>query len=301
MNSLALWALAIILGFLPRGPAVVSRSRVFDVRAGGETYRIWIAQPRNPNARGSPNTMIKRKPIAVYLLDGNWDFDELVGATRTMQWSTTPPLLIVGIGSPTDNLEKITDRRGYDLTPPSRVVSWEMKGVQTGGAEHLLSFIQHKLKPFVVSNYGVDPAHSMIVGHSLGGNLVLYTLAAHPSMFDMYLATSPSLWYGGRQTIGLLSKALAGRQIPPKARIYIAVGSLEGTNWTHIPQNAWVKAVKADRGTMESSVLDVRSLFTRYRTELPDQDAQVIPGANHHTVQGIAYSRGFPYLLHWAR
>lgn len=301
MKSLVCCVLGLVLGFLPRGPAVISRSRVFDVRSGRETYRIWIAQPRNPNARGSPDTMIKRKPIAVYVLDGNWDFDEAVGATRTMQWSTTPPLLIVGIGSPTDSLEKITDRRGYDLTPPSRVVSWEMKGVRTGGAEHLLSFIQHQLKPFVAAHYGVDPSHSMIVGHSLGGNLVLYALAAHPGMFDMYLATSPSLWYGGRQTIGLLSKALVGRRIPLKDRIYVAVGSLEGTNWTHIPQKAWEKAVKADGGTMESGVLDVRSIFRRYPTELLHQHVQIVSGANHHTVQGIAYSRGFPYLLAWAR
>lgn len=83
-------------------------------------------------------------------------------------------------------------RRNYDLTPPS-----ETSPEGCGGAEHLLDFIEHNLKPFVRETIlpGCTIGREALYGHSFGGLFTLYTLFTRQHLFQCFIASSPSIYW----------------------------------------------------------------------------------------------------------
>ncbi|WP_159884176.1 alpha/beta hydrolase-fold protein [Paenibacillus puerhi] len=61
-----------------------------------------------------------------------------------------------------------------------------------GGAEEFIEFIESELKPLIQSEFFVDRSHQTLIGHSLGGLLVLDVLFSRTSAFQTYIAGSPS-------------------------------------------------------------------------------------------------------------
>ena len=103
------------------------------------------------------------------------------------------PLILVGIPN--------TERR-RDLTGPTSVRSDRKVANVVGGAPLYRAFIKDELIPEINRRYRTTSSRG-IIGDSLAAYFIVETFMLDPSMFDTYLAMSPSLWWNA----AALSKA----------------------------------------------------------------------------------------------
>lgn len=122
----------------------------------------------------------------LYVLDGDAYFASLV--TMIQQLSVHngntifPQMVIVGVPN-------LPGKRNRDLTPSPSTMD-----PASGGGEAFTTFLEKELIPYVDEHYATAPYRTLI-GHSLGGLMVLNTLLRHPSLFNAYVALDPSMSY----------------------------------------------------------------------------------------------------------
>jgi predicted alpha/beta superfamily hydrolase len=99
----------------------------------------------------------------------------------------------------------------------------------SGGGERFYRFIKTELQPYITRTYRTDTLNNVIMGHSLAGYFVLYSLLKDMQgdhAFDHYVAASPSLWYDNfyiAEQFKTLKVSLETR----KRRVYLSSGELE--------------------------------------------------------------------------
>ncbi|MBZ0286539.1 MAG: hypothetical protein K8I30_02915, partial [Anaerolineae bacterium] len=137
----------------------------------GLEYQIFVALPED-YATISSDTRYS----VVYLLDANFYFGAITEFIRVENLlEELPKLIVVGIGYPEVPLEmRVTD---MERNP-----------------DRFLEFIADELIPFIDERYrtAATSGERTIMGHSLGGQFVLYTLFNRPELFSRYVAASPS-------------------------------------------------------------------------------------------------------------
>jgi predicted alpha/beta superfamily hydrolase len=149
-----------------------------------EKRPVWIYSP-------SYDTTYFTRPQypVLYLLDADAYFSSLV--TMVQQLSVIngntilPEMIIVGIPN-------LPGKRIHDLTPTFSTID-----ANFGGGESFISFLEKELIPYVDEHYATAPYRTLI-GHSLGGLLVVNTLLKHPKLFSAYVALDPSIFYAQR-------------------------------------------------------------------------------------------------------
>lgn len=155
--------------------------------ADGRRHRLFIAVPR-----AAPPPEGHR---ILYMLDGNAAFDvltpELLG--------TVPGMVLVGVGYDTE-LRFSVEERALDYTPPMPGAGPTedplRPGRLTGGAEAFLARLIGPLRLAAEEGLAIDPARRALWGHSFGGLFALFSLFSAPDAFRLYVAISPSLWWG---------------------------------------------------------------------------------------------------------
>jgi len=165
--------------------ATVPRARQYDLksRINGETYRVFVSTP----FKAEPG---KRYPV-LYVIDGNWYFAPAsINATESSY--EVGPVIVVGIGFPTDDNDQVHKRRSFELTPWSTPSS---KPGQNGGGEVYLRILEEEIRPFINAHYAVDPTKQILYGKSLGGLMVLHQMFTHPESYAAYISASPSIWF----------------------------------------------------------------------------------------------------------
>ncbi|WP_313300265.1 alpha/beta hydrolase-fold protein [Diaphorobacter sp.] len=200
-------------------PAVqLPGSHQIDLRhpASANVWRIFVHVPEQAAPPGG-------YPV-LYTLDGNATFflaAQLARNTANRPAHLRPdPLLVVGIGNPSDDSMDQNARR-RDYTPPPAAPD-----ASTGGADILLDFIATQLQPAVASQWRVDAQRQTLFGHSLGGLFTLYAMASRPGLFTRHAAASPSLWWNDRQVLEQVSTWL-DRDTRHRVIAQLRVGSLE--------------------------------------------------------------------------
>ena len=181
----------------------------------GRHYRVQVSVPEAPPPRAG-------YPV-IYVLDGNGWFGPAVDVARMREYEKLPPSIVVGIAPPNRDFFDVT--RSYDFTPPG-TSDPGFEGVELGGADKFLRFLDGVVKPWVASRYKVDPHRRILYGHSMGGLFALHALFKSPDSFDVYLSASPSLPYGKEAIL----KEVPGFESDPRRtqpRVLITVGSLE--------------------------------------------------------------------------
>lgn len=208
-------------------PVTVPRSAAFDLDGGAlGSYRVLVAWPAEPPPPGG-------YPV-IYHLDGNADFGTFTDSLRSQ--ALRPDLagldagIVVGLGYPGGEPIDFR-RRARDYTPavPPERLGARPNGEPwppTGGAADFLAFITGTLRPDIARRFPVDPGRQALFGHSFGGLFVLATLLAAPQTFRTYIASSPSLWWGGRILFDRLPD-LAARTAGLDLAVQISVGGLE--------------------------------------------------------------------------
>jgi predicted alpha/beta superfamily hydrolase len=196
----------------------VLRTEQFNLKS--ETGREFVIQVGFPHDIDPdlPVMVRGRKPVAIYVTDGDLMFGMVRDLTRMMQWGgDVPPCLVVGITYPSEQLDhpmSYLHPRDFDLTPTPNggfdvLPGQKMKG---GGGPAFQSFLEEKLIPLIHQRYDVDPDESVLVGHSFGG---LFTIGASTQSrggFRHYLAMSPSLWWDERLELKRFERERGGKR-----------------------------------------------------------------------------------------
>lgn len=198
-----------------------------DIRSAttGKTYRIFISKPMSePPAGGFP---------VIYVLDGNvlfYPVSMLVhGQSQRRDATGIVPAVVVGIGYPTQAmLDEVS--RAEDLTPPAPDLSntGDQRAPRQGGADRFLDFVEHELKPLIAKEVNIDLKQQALFGHSYGGLFALHALFTRPQAFQVYIASSPSIWWNKQFILEEQKRFSAQSSIDlGQSRLLLMVGDLE--------------------------------------------------------------------------
>ena len=176
-----------------------------------ENRKIWVYVPNQGSM--DPGRLNQRFPV-VYLLDGDGHFHSVTGLIQQLSQvngnTNVPEMIVVGIPN-TDRFRDLTptftDRMPFPGKPPG----------SAGGGEAFTAFIEKELMPHIDSLYPTAP-YKIMIGHSLGGLMVVNTLIHHPKLFNGYIAIDPSLWWHDQKLLKESATALrtndyAGRSL----------------------------------------------------------------------------------------
>lgn len=166
----------------------------------------------------------KRRYGVVYLHDGQnvfdgatsfipgqeWGADE--AADRLIRGRRTPPFIMVAVPNSSSRMSEYTSAR-----------DGRHGG---GGSAEYFRFLKEELKPFIDRTYRTmkDPAHTAVIGSSLGGLASLDLGLTHPGTFGLIGCVSPSV---GWADSAIVHRVLAGSKRP--LRIWLDIGTAEGT------------------------------------------------------------------------
>ncbi|MEZ5756924.1 MAG: alpha/beta hydrolase-fold protein [Emcibacteraceae bacterium] len=125
----------------------------------------------------------------LYLLDGDKYYQMAQGILDFLQDSSgkIPKVILVAIPNV---------YRNTDLTPVYQSDDPNARMVEnSGGADKFLDFIKTELKPFIEDRYSTS-GNDILFGHSLAGLFAAYSFLEEPNLFENYILSDPSLWYG---------------------------------------------------------------------------------------------------------
>jgi predicted alpha/beta superfamily hydrolase len=183
--------LAVSLEAQAREPVVIGetrhlRSKILDEE---RTYRVSL--PRGYAASGH------RYPVLL-LLDGQSHFTHVVGSVSYLaDQEELPKLIVVGLDSTV---------RVRDFTP----TDWPRAWAGGGGAGRFRAFLARELLPELERSLRTD-GFRILAGHSASGQFVLNCLEAEPTLFQAYIALSPSLDWDDRLPARGLERAFDGK------------------------------------------------------------------------------------------
>lgn len=132
--------------------------------------------------------------------------------------------IIIAIGYPCTGTV-FHARRGFDLTPSSANAS-----SREGGADQFLDFIVRTVRPAVKARFPyLSCSREALYGHSYGGLFALHTLFTRSDLFDFYIASSPSIWWGGKHILQEAKMFVARENLAGAAlsSLLLFVGSFE--------------------------------------------------------------------------
>lgn len=161
-------------------PIALGEQHLLNSAILGDTREINVWVP--------PGIAEGRAPGAVvYLIDGalDQDFKHIAGLGElcALSW-TCETAMIVGIQ---------TKDRQRELTPAATDRRFIAGFPLPGGAAVFRRFIAEEVRPFIEVRYPAAP-RTALMGESLAGLFVVDTLLEAPTLFDDYIAVSPSLW-----------------------------------------------------------------------------------------------------------
>ena len=253
-------------------PYVMPRSEVRPLRSdAGSDYLIYIAWPQQPPPpEGYP---------ILYLLDGSESF--AIAAeyqNRLGRYAGMAPGIVVGIGYPD------VSRRNFDYTPavPEGVQLVPGMG-PTGGAEPFLDFLANKVIPLVEAGHSVDANRRTLAGYSLGGLLTLQALFKRPDLFQTYVASSPSIWFGEKQILKMLpgfAERLDG--LPSRRRMLLSAGEYEQSPPPGMERDPSWRRI-ADISRHARMVDNARELSDDLQSAPMHVEFRVEPGETHAT------------------
>lgn len=163
-----------------------SHIRDLPTEGSGPGDQVLVALPWSYNDE-PPRTY----PV-VYLCDGFWDFPLVWGMySHLLTDKVVPEYILVGLGygGKSPDVEAL---RRVDLSPPGPGTTTDSLRGSTGPGDYLAR-LKHKIIPFIEMEYGVDPAHRVLIGCSIGGVFAISALFREPRLFNAIIALSPTV------------------------------------------------------------------------------------------------------------
>jgi len=261
-----------------------------DVLHEDRTLRIYL--PR------SYGWAVDRRYPVLYLLDAETDFVHTASSVDYL--ATTgeiPEMIVVGV----DSTVRIRDFTQTD---------WAEAWVGGGGAANFKGFLSKELLPRIDASYRTN-GFRVLSGHSAGGQFVLYCLTSDPSLFQAYVALSPSLDWDHNLPQRSLEKALASTD-SLKAFLYVAHSDDFGpalaaderlihTLETTAPRGfRWASGAFPEEShtsvTLLAEIDALRHLFSGYRLSQDVLDLGIAAAQEHFDEQSkvVGYPIGVP-------
>lgn len=173
----------------------------------GEDRGLWVSLPE-----GYEDSE-ERYPVLI-LLDGRSHVLHTAGTAQFLaREGLMPEVIVVGV----ENTERMRDMTTtHDEAAP----------FPTGGAGEFLSFLCDEATPWVDAEFRTRPVR-LLIGHSLGGLVVLHALRTRPEFFAGLVAISPSMQWDEQVEVARLEEWLAtGPQV--RCSLYITAANETG-------------------------------------------------------------------------
>lgn len=232
--------LALFLTAAALGQPVALRSSVLNE---DRTYRVQL-----PDSYAWAKD--RRYPV-LYVLDGQTHYQHTFGSVDYLAaQGEIPEMIVVAI----DSTVRIRDFTQSD---------WATAWVGGGGAANFKRFLSTELIPQIERAYRTD-GFRVLVGHSAGGQFVLYCLTSEPSLFHAYLAFSPSLDWDDNLPQKSLAKSFESTR-SLKAFLYVARSDDSGRALADYERLVETLKVKSPQG------------FRWYSAAYPDETHGSIP------------------------
>lgn len=209
--------LAFSQGKVENNTIVIGKTDSVNSSILGENRMIWVHVPDG----GAAN---KEHYPVVYVLDGNGHFSSVVGLIQQLSTGGNnycPKMIVVAILN-TDRTRDLTPTH-IDADPP---MMDSAAAKTTGGGENFIAFIEKELMPYIEAKYPTAP-YKMMIGHSLGGLMVMQTLIHHTQLFNSYICIDPSMWWDKQTLLKQAEKALAARKFEGKSLFLGIANTLE--------------------------------------------------------------------------
>jgi predicted alpha/beta superfamily hydrolase len=203
---------------------------------------------------GYDNFGNKKYPVA-YLLDGGWNFEGFIGIVHHLSEALgnklLPRMIVIGI---------LNTDRTRDLTPTSSEFGLDGKivGIKTGGGEKFTSFIKNELFPYIDSSYHTS-GFKILIGHSLGGLIVINTLVHNTDMFDAYVAIDPSMWWDNKKLLIQANEVMKQKKFEGKS-LFLGIANTMpvGMDTLHVQKDTSALT------THIRSIFQLRDLLQKY-------------------------------------
>nr|WP_233411136.1 alpha/beta hydrolase-fold protein [Rugamonas sp. CCM 8940] len=171
----------------------------------------------------------KRYPV-LFVVDANYSFPVVRNiAQRLNKHAGMEEVVVVGLSYAKGDGGVFSRRRDYTPTVPrNNDYRSDTPGRQAafGEAAAYGKFVSGEVFPFIASNYRVDMARKVFIGHSYGSLLGPQILLTEPRTFDHYILGSPSLWYDAGVMFDR-EKAYAATHKDLPASVFFGIGGLE--------------------------------------------------------------------------
>lgn len=150
----------------------------------------------------------RRYPV-VYMLDGGQaqDFPTYAALVRdSIRAGDMQPVIVIGVASQ-DRQNELTER----ATDRRIIAQWP----NHGQSDRFRRFLTDEVKPWVQGRYRTN-GDDVVLGESAAALFIVETFLEQPTLFDRYLAISPSLWWDrqalSKRAAGLLAAHPAGER-----------------------------------------------------------------------------------------
>lgn len=273
-NSLSFGQIAENVDAVSNQISIGVRDSIFSETLG-EDREIWVHVPRS--------SIYGFKYPVIYILDGEFHFESVVGIVRSNAISRLIPEMIVVAIPNTNRLRDLTTSHTGDDSNPS------------GGAENFTKFIEDELIPHIDANYPTTP-HRTLIGHSLGGLVVANTFINHSHLFENYLAIDPSLGWDNQKLLNQGRKILTDTDYGKKS-LYIAIANtINNGDETEMTFETALKDTT-------SNTLHLRSIYEF--AELANSNNQITsewnyyPAETHGTLPIVAEHHALRFFFSW--
>lgn len=124
----------------------------------------------------------------IYILDGGQaqDFPTYAAMIRqSARDGQMQPAIVVGVAS---------EDRQNELTERARDRQIQSRWPNHGQSDRFRQFLTEEVKPWVGARYRIN-SEDAVLGESAAALFIVETFLEQPTLFDRYLAISPSLWW----------------------------------------------------------------------------------------------------------
>lgn len=215
-----------------------------------------------------------QKLPVIYALDGGYGLAGPQGLLLS-NTSAMEPAFIVSVGY----LPGKSELRNTDLLHNKFTRDDVTLG---GGGAAFEAFLLDDLRPFIEARYPVDPARSVLFGHSFGGLFTANVFADRPDAFYGYIIGSPSAFADP----ALIARVAAAAPKAHGRRVYLTVGEKEnagtpgGSSRMIDGYNGLLKALKGHPGVILKTQIYLRETHLSYYPRLiADGFPAVLPPA----------------------
>jgi uncharacterized protein len=250
-----------------------------DSKILNEKRKVLIHLP-NGNTKKDADT--SKKFAVIYLLDGDWHFESIAGMIMELfNTSTCPEMIVVGIPN--------TDRM-RDLSPTHLDSSADLDVKTTGGGEKFISFLEKELIPYIDSNYSTAP-YKILIGHSLGGLLVMQIFAHHTEVFNSYICIDPSMWWDNKKLLKEIKSSFANTNLKGKS-LYLGIANTMDYGM-NIDQ---VKKDTSKRNEHIRSILDLQNFFNKNKQNNLRYKSKYYENDTHNSSVFISVYEGLRFI-----